>query len=208
MSGPGICVFDIDNTLMRGPSATDATCPGQGTLPFTPKCKGCVDQQDTAADGSRNLYPASYAKGAVRDCLARGFKVAVATAEKCKGGDPDKNYTVESRYGLLEGIGMPKDVIHHGVAGPALMCSNESNNGDKSIMVKDLIKHYKANPRKVVFWDDDKGYREQVAQVPHVVVGKASRSCHGDWCAKGCGISQYDFQEAMNRVPKHHHQQK
>ena len=55
-----VCIFDIDDTLTRGPLASFGDC---GTLPSSP------------------FLSAVYGAGAVQGCLDQGFKVAIASAE-------------------------------------------------------------------------------------------------------------------------------
>eukprot|EP00759_Apiculatamorpha_spiralis_P013239 PhF_6_TR19964/c0_g1_i3/m.29105 len=205
----GMCIFDIDNTLTRGPLASVSAC---GPLPMTPPCTNCMSEDRATmynVGTDRNIYPAPYAKQAVAACKAEGLRTVVATGEHCKSHFPGDKYHVDTRLQFLKDLGFGKDVVRVGAngqleRGPNLLCSDPSNAGNKAIMVKKLLKSTHTPADRAVFWDDNTIYRQQVRTVGDVTIAHASRQCGGAWCPEGCGITQGEFKKGMAEFHKKH----
>ncbi len=186
----GLCVFDIDNTILRGPASSAAVCGGTD-MPTDVVCPGCD------LDTYKDLYAAPYAKQAIAACLANNFAVAVATGESCGLGGPTNRPSIPSRLSFLRDLGMPPDVVSSSlVAGPSLQCApTHAAHGDKEIMVRGLMKRFNVAAKDTYFFDDDTKFRAQVARIPGVHIGTASDNCAGVWCPEGCGLTKENFKK-------------
>eukprot|EP00755_Sulcionema_specki_P033595 Sspe_Gene.101113::Locus_75704_Transcript_1_1_Confidence_1.000_Length_1015::g.101113::m.101113 len=182
----GLCVFDVDNTLTRARGSNHTVC-GE-PVPHTPVWH---------FEG-RSIPAGVYAEKAVQHCRDKGFAVGVATAASCHISG------ARSRLAFLEKLGMPPDVVHHGVSGPAYQCLGDGDRVAKSPMIRRLQKYYDVPSDRTVFFDDQRGFLDEVKQaLPHIATQVASgKQCRGEVCHEACGLSKAEFNRGIRKVER------
>ncbi len=180
---PGVCVFDIDNTLTANPKHTLETVP------------------------SYNGFPASeYAAEAIKQCRNAGYGVAVATAEIKSVANSKK----QRKFLKSVGINFKTDPImacpdskretKTGSDGKSYQACNDTRSIEGSVkkgMYEKIAKHFGVDLDRLVIFDDDQSNlrlcRRLTGNCNNCV--QASKNCGGRWCEKANGLTESDFKD-------------
>ena len=196
-----VCIFDIDNTLTHGEKATQSVCPDT------------IFDNDPPPNWPKNSGTNHWVKRAIQTCVAKGYNLAIATAESGKeagsGGAPNP---IQRKFvtSLAPDLFTPSffesaafqtacGVVKSEVDGTKWCLDHEY--GRKEMMMIEIMNYYNIIPTRwkySIMFDDELKNLTAASQLGLKTV-QSSPNCAGVYCDTGCGIMEAGLQAITDR---------
>ena len=188
-----VCIFDIDNTITHGETASKEICCAPGI--------DCINDSIAPAWPDKS-GTTSYIKDAIENCRKNGYELAIATAES--GNEcinPKQEKFINSLFPNSKIYGT--ELYQHsctaqgflgscteGVSPSPACCDNEYS--DKTNMYINIMNKLEIPPSQYgnsIVFDDDMNNLATANRMGFMTC-QASPNCGGKYCDKGCGITR------------------